>query len=71
MVTLYSCDSSPEWDPSSVLWIGPNREIVGSGADLSNETLADVDDLCLAARDGRMRVHWKEEKRTCLLGNQL
>ena len=35
-----------------MLWIGPNREIVGSGADLSNETLAEVDDLCLAARDG-------------------
>ena len=43
--------SSPDWDPSSVLWVGPNREIVGSGADVSNETLAQVDDLCLAARD--------------------
>ena len=33
-----------------MLWIGPNREIVGSGGDVSNETLADVGDLCLAAR---------------------
>ena len=46
-----SDQSISEWDASSVLWIGPNREIVGSGGDVSNETLADVDDLCLNARD--------------------
>ena len=55
--------SSPDWDPSSVLWIGPNREIVGSGADLSNETLAEVDDLCLAARDGL-----EGGKKDCFIG---
>ena len=37
-----------------MLWIGPNREIVGAGAAVSNETLADVDDLCLAARDHKL-----------------